>query len=146
MHGQPVKLNGKPGANNSPEPVIPSFAGKVVHSIRLDYSLMIRTTDGWEIDLSGETYLLRSDGMQTIDTGTPQDELPPGLAELVGAENREVLVAKEGHLPVNFADAQLSVRASTDYEAWQVMGPAGERLVCMPGGELASWPGSGFDA
>ncbi|GAA2474759.1 DUF6188 family protein [Terrabacter carboxydivorans] len=122
--------------------MIPSFAGKVVHSVRLDYSLMIWTTDNWEIDLGGETYLLRPDGMQAIDTGTPQEQLPPELAALVGAEIREVLVAKAGHLAVNFADAQLSVRASADYEAWQITGPAGERIVCMPGGELASWPGS----
>ncbi|WP_330476282.1 DUF6188 family protein [Terrabacter sp. C0L_2] len=33
--------------------------------------------------------------------------------------------------------------ASPDYEAWQITGPAGERIVCTPGGELASWPGSG---
>jgi hypothetical protein len=125
------------------EPVIPSFAGKVVHSIRLDYALMIWTTDNWEIDLNGETSLLRADGLRTIDTGTPQEDLPEALASLVGAEITEVLVGREGHLAVNFADAQLSVRASADYEAWQITGPAGERLVCMPGGELASWPASG---
>lgn len=122
--------------------MIPSFAGKVVHSIRLDYSLMIWTTDNWELALGGDTYLLRSDGMQPIDTGTPQEELPDSLAALVGAEIREVLVAREGHLAVNFADAQLSVRAAADYEAWQITGPGGERIVCMPGGELASWPAS----
>ena len=122
--------------------MIPSFAGKVVHSIRLDYALMIWTTDNWQIDVGGDTYLLRSDGLQTIDTGTPQEELPEALAALVGAEIREVLVSREGHLAVNFADAQLSVRAADDYEAWQITGPAGERIVCMPGGELASWPAS----
>ena len=91
---------------------------------------------------NGETYLLRPDGMQVIDSGTPQEELPAALAELVGAEITEVLVAKEGHLAVNFADAQLSVRASADSEAWQLAGPTGERIVCMPGGGLASWPAS----
>jgi hypothetical protein len=103
---------------------------------------MIWTTDNWELDLNGPAHLLRADGLHDIDSGTPQEQLPAELADLVGAEITEVLVAREGHLAVNFADAQLSVRSSPDYEAWQITGPAGERLVCMPGGELASWPAS----
>lgn len=122
--------------------MIPSFAGKIVHSIRLDYALKMWTTDNWQLDLNGDAYLLRADGMHIIDSSTPQEELPAALAELVGAEITEVLVAKDGHLAVNFADAQLSVRASADYEAWELAGPRGERIVCMPGGELASWPAS----
>jgi hypothetical protein len=124
------------------EPVIPSFAGKVVHSIRLDYALTIWTTDNWELDLNGDAYLLTAAGMTTIDSGQSVDELPESLAALVGAEITEVLVARDGHLAVNFKDAQLSVRAADDYEAWQITGPEGQRLVCMPGGELANWPGN----
>lgn len=122
--------------------MIPSFAGKVIHSIRLDYALKLWTTDNWEISIGSDAYLLRSDGMRVIDSGTPQEQLPDYLAELVGAEIAEVLVAKDGHLAVNFADAQLSVRASPSYEAWQLGGPNGERIICLPGGELASWPAS----
>ncbi|OFE14946.1 hypothetical protein BA895_07260 [Humibacillus sp. DSM 29435] len=122
--------------------MIPSFAGKIVHSIRLDYALKMWTTDNWQLDLNGDGFLLRPDGMHVIDSGTPQEKLPAVLAELVGAEITEVLVAEHGHLAVNFADAQLSVRASPDYEAWELTGPHGERIVCMPGGALASWPAS----
>lgn len=122
--------------------MIPSFAGKIVHSIRLDYALMIWTTDNWELRLNGDAYLLRSDGMQVIDSGTSPPVLPDVLVELVGAEITEVIVAKDGHLAVNFANAQLSVRASDDYEAWELTGPKGEGIVCMRGGELAISPGS----
>lgn len=97
---------------------------------------------GDHVRVGGETYLLRHDGIQAIDTGTPLEELPPEQAALTGAEIREVLVVREGHLAVNLADAQLSVRASADCEARQITGPDGERIVCMPGGELASWPGT----
>lgn len=120
--------------------MIPSFAGKTVLSIGLEYALKIWTTDNWELDLNGDATFLHAGGVQVIDSGVPQPVLPPALAALVGAEITEVLIAKEGHLAVNFATAQLSVRASDDYEAWELFGPRGQGMVCLRGGELAVSP------
>lgn len=45
-----------------------------------------------------------------------------------------------GDLSVLFDDAsELSVGAAAEYEAWQLSGPRGEMVVCMPGGKLAIW-------
>ena len=39
--------------------------------------------------------------------------------------------------------AELTAPPDPDYESWGVTGPDGQRTVCMPGGEVAVWIGSG---
>ena len=57
-----------------------------------------------------------------------------------GKTIRALPVSPAGDLSVTFDDtSQLSVKAAAEYEAWQLSGPRGEMVVCMPGGELAIW-------
>jgi hypothetical protein len=52
----------------------------------------------------------------------------------------EVMASRDGQLSLRFADdAELRVPASEEFESWTLVGPAGLRLVSMPGGELAVW-------
>ncbi len=44
-----------------------------------------------------------------------------------------------GDLTIRSAVAQIDVSADDGSEAWQIYGPSGEIIVCMPGGELAIW-------
>lgn len=37
--------------------------------------------------------------------------------------------------------SRFSVSASDDYEAWELAGPSGLRMVSTPGGELTVWQG-----
>ena len=47
---------------------------------------------------------------------------------------------KEGRLYVEFSDgSSLSVEADAEYEAWEIVGSGGLRIVCAPGGRLAIW-------
>ena len=121
--------------------MIPSFAGKVLTTMRLDFALKLWTDDDWEIDVAGDAIVTVPGATPVeVDTGVSSDELPDVLAPFVSRAIREVLVAREGHLGITFDDgSQISVLAAEDYEAWQVSGPDGERMVCMPGGELAIW-------
>lgn len=57
-----------------------------------------------------------------------------------GHKVSSLLVFREGHLGLTVGDQQLSVKARPAYEAWQLAGHDGERLICMPGGELAHVP------
>jgi hypothetical protein len=44
-------------------------------------------------------------------------------------------------LAVAFDDgARIIVQPDPDYEAWNVTGRHGMRIVCLPGGGLATWP------
>jgi hypothetical protein len=123
------------------EPVIPDFAGKTVLIARIDYGFYLWTADNWEIRLAGPV-LVSAAGAQPaeIEVDVPDSPLPPELDGVVGATITQLLVAEDGHLGVQLGDRLLSARVADDYEAWQVAGQDGERLICMPGGELAYFP------
>jgi hypothetical protein len=49
-------------------------------------------------------------------------------------------VYKDGSLEVNFADgSNPSVTPDSVYEAWEMVGNGGLRVVCRPGGRLSLW-------
>ena len=122
------------------EPVIPDFAGKLVADARIDFGLHLRTTDDWRILLAAPILVSGPDlPPREIDVDVAEAPLPEELEAVVGMTITELLVADGGHLGIRLGDIRLSVRAD-DYEAWQIAGHHGERLICMPGGELAYFP------
>ena len=53
-------------------------------------------------------------------------------------------VQDDGQLHLAFADgAHIEVAPDEGYEAWNVTGPGGARIVSLPGGELAVWSAEG---
>ncbi len=71
--------------------------------------------------------------------------LAPGLG-LWRAELVEALAFKDGRLELRFAERdRLRVPACEEFEPWTLVGPAGLRLVSMPGGELAVWTPDGSE-
>jgi hypothetical protein len=122
------------------EPVIPDFAGKTVLIAKIGYGFYLWTADNWEIRLAGSV-VVSAAGAQPVEIAVdvPDAPLPPEL-DVVGATITRLLVAEDGHLGVQLADRQLTARVADDYEAWQIAGQDGERLICMPGGEPAYFP------
>ena len=120
--------------------MIPDMTGKTVEIMRYNYCLSLWTADNWQLDLAGET-TLQVDGQApvAVDTELCQDELTDDVRPLLGKVITSVSVSPEGDLDIEFDDARLSVSAGYDYEAWQLSGPNGEKVICMPGGELAIW-------
>ncbi|MGU3435104.1 DUF6188 family protein [Actinomycetes bacterium M1A6_2h] len=48
--------------------------------------------------------------------------------------------AQSGILSVTLiSGTELIVHPDADFEAWNITGPGGFRVVCMPGGEMATW-------
>lgn len=72
----------------------------------------------------------------------PEQE-PEALGPVLSVLHRsieEIVAHKDGLLEVRFAGGgALRAPATTDFEAWNVVGPHGLRLVAMPGGEVAVW-------
>lgn len=129
--------------------MIPDYAGKTIEIIRLDGSVQLWTTDNWYIHCGGDPSVAAA-GMTPVevDPGDPPDldagetypPVPDVLSPLVGKTITALRVSKVGDLSVLFDDAsELSVKAAAEYEAWQLSGPRGEMVVCMPGGKLAIW-------
>ncbi len=78
-------------------------------------------------------------GEEMFDPEGPPAALGPALGVLRQSVERAVAY-KDGRLEVAFADGtQLRVRAGEKFEAWNLVGPAGLRLVSLPGGDLAVW-------
>lgn len=70
-------------------------------------------------------------------------ECPTALGPALSALGKMVMSAyayKNGCLVVHFADeSSLSVAPDAEYEAWEMVGSDGLRMVCTPGGSLSIW-------
>jgi hypothetical protein len=94
-------------------------------------SFDVRIEQAFELALDGEALGLDPEGDPRM--------LAPALAVL-HAPVAEAVAFDDGRLVVKFtAGGELRVPGGNDYEPWTLVGPAGLRLVSMPGGELAIW-------
>lgn len=122
------------------EPVIPSFAGATVIRVQVDHMLRLWTDTGWQFNLEADVTMTTSGRPPAVlDTSVSLEDTPPELRRLIGASITDVTVSGDGDLAIRTSDGHLSVRAQGGFEAWQMHGPRGEIIVCMPGGELAVW-------
>lgn len=68
---------------------------------------------------------------------------PTALGPVLSTVGKAVTSArayKDGCLEVHFADgSNLSVKPEAAYEAWEIAGKGGLRVVCTPGGSLSIW-------
>ena len=73
----------------------------------------------------------------------PAEALGPALA-LLRRSVSQAIAHKNGDLEIEFADGiGLFVPATARFEAWNLVGPEGMRIVSLPGGELAVWAAEG---
>ncbi|MFI5719823.1 DUF6188 family protein [Nocardia sp. NPDC051750] len=67
-------------------------------------------------------------------------ELPEEIGRQLTGKVREAQTTDDGGLRLEFESGwSAEAVADADYEAWNVVGTRGFRVVCMPGGELAVW-------
>lgn len=115
--------------------------GQTVSRVCFDYGLVIQMSSDCELRIE-TTANFREAGQPSIRFAP---ETPGAVAmQLVQLMRREVSraeVSSSGTLSLIFSDeTELVVPPDSDYEAWQLIGPDW-RVVCMPGGELATWSG-----
>lgn len=88
-----------------------------------------------------ESFLFAPAGGEEVQL-QPEDD-PIGLGPLLAVTRTTVEHAaafSDGRLEMSFADGStLTVQGSQEYEPWGLVGPAGLRVVSVPGGELAIW-------
>ncbi|MFC1436650.1 DUF6188 family protein [Streptacidiphilus sp. N1-10] len=87
---------------------------------------------------------------QGVGDGRRDVVLDPGRQDvaaaigLFGARVLSAVASKTGSMRLVFDNGcHLNSRADPSFEAWEVRGPGGWRIVSMPGGELAVWSGRG---
>lgn len=122
------------------EAVIPDFAHAQIAKVEVEHMLRFWTDSGWQFNLEGDVTLRSGDRTVRIgDVSTSAQSLSDELVGLKGATIEAVSVSDAGDLTIRSAVAQIDVSADDGFEAWQIYGPSGEIIVCMPGGELAIW-------
>lgn len=129
----------------TPDRWVLALEDHAVVQCRVDYAFTLvidGPSGGWEIRIQKAFELLPgTDGGIPVLVELNGD--PSALAPALGlwrAEVFEALAFKGGQLELRFTEHErLLVPACEEFESWTLTGPAGLRLVSMPGGQLAVW-------
>lgn len=122
--------------------VVP-MAGRTVTQCRLDYAFSLVVADepagSFEVRIE-QPFTVASDGGElTIDPEGDPVQMAPAL-RVLRQDVEQAIAFKDGRLELTFGDgAVLRAPIGEDYESWNIVGPAGLRIVSLPGGELAIW-------
>ena len=127
------------------DPLDLGISGHEISRVCFDYGFVILTSEGAELRI--QTRLVAA-----VRGNTPQELIPgewgPGAAVLTTLFRRVIAsasaVVEDGSLTVTFQDGtELRVPPHPQYEAWTFAGSQGKKVVCLPGGGLATWGPSG---
>ncbi len=118
------------------------MAGTVTQC-RLDYAFSMVIADcpagTFEVRIEHPFVVVGHGGEVELDPEGEPQQMAPALRVLRRAVE-QAIAFKDGSLEVTFDDGSvLRVAVDEDYEAWNIVGPNGLRIVSMPGGELAIW-------
>ena len=121
-----------------------SLEGQEISRLCFDYAVVLTTTDGTELRIESRFQLFSPDGTQSVDVDP--DRLDETGSTVVGLLRRQVVLAsieESGAISLRFASGQrLECEPDEQFEAWTLVTAAGERMVCLPGGGTAHWPGT----
>ena len=116
--------------------------GRKVTQANVDFTLSLITNTGHEVRIETDFSMLTPDGDLHFSLGTDSIDQAP-FHSLIGQAVTSSMAENSGTLVLAFGDrTSLRVEPHDAYEAWTIAGPGGEKIVCMPGGELAIWPGT----
>jgi Family of unknown function (DUF6188) len=117
--------------------------GRTVTSIHVEYALYLRLSEQYNVTVESPFRFNLPDRSVELSPETDAEEVRALLGRLVGHRIDAAAVSEKRALTIDFDDStRLTVDPDPAYEAWNVSGPAGFLVVCMPGGELAIWTGS----
>ncbi len=119
------------------------MAHRMVTQCRLDYAFTLVVADdpagSFEIRIERPFAVHHGGHEIVLDPEGESEAMAPALAFL-RREVERAIAFKDGRLQLCFVGGgALRVPADEEYEAWSIVGPAGLRVVSMPGGELAVW-------
>ena len=118
------------------------LSGKLVSEIRVEFMVTMRIGERseFELQIEGDIELSLSSGSISRIASEEYDAQTQQLESLKGAVIRSSTADESGALTLGLdSGATLRVPSDSDYEAWNVAGPGGYRVVSLPGGELAIW-------
>ncbi len=122
-----------------------NLRGQAVTRISIDYQLTLLLDSDARVVLGCPFELTQG------ANGTREPVvLDPGRQDVVaalglfGAKVLSAVAFKAGSMRLVFDNGcHLNSRTHPDFEAWEVLGPGGWRIIARPGGGLAVWSGRG---
>ncbi|MGE2736061.1 DUF6188 family protein [Mycolicibacterium vaccae] len=118
------------------------LSGTVLESVLIDYTLRMQFSEVYFIVVGSPFSATLAGEHISLSPEEDADEAFRPIYELVGETVQDAVADDSGTLRVRFRNGtQLEVPPDEEYEAWNVSGPNGALVVCMPGGELAIWSG-----
>jgi hypothetical protein len=108
--------------------------------VSFDYAVTLLVDPNTKIRLATNVVLTGADGTSVPFRSGGADMPTADLVGLLHQDIAQAWVSDDGVLTIRFADdATLRATPDPDYEAWEIAGENGFRVICMPGGKLAIW-------
>ena len=117
----------------------PTLEGDTVTSIDTQYSVLIDTAGDWSVRVETDCTLHLASG-ETIEVVDSQFSLvDEAVAAWIGQTLGPLEYRADGGLVITCGTDRLVVPPSNHYEAWGIAGPRQEKVISIPGGEIATW-------
>ena len=117
-----------------------AVAGNRLNSFDCEYTVNLIFSGGWEVRIETLFHLRTPNGIITVNPSVDAEGHVVFLTALIGQAVDVAEVGRSGALALTFEGGSvLTAGPDDDYESWTVAGPAGVKLVCQPGGEVAVW-------
>jgi hypothetical protein len=124
---------------------IMNLRGLAVTEIGVSYQLSLCLDSDARVVLGCPFKLTQGvgDGRQDVILDPGRQDVAAALG-LFGATVLSAVAFKSGSMRLVLDNGcHLNSRPDPSFEAWEVLGPGGWRIVSMPGGKLAVWSGRG---
>ncbi|WP_156937727.1 DUF6188 family protein [Haloglycomyces albus] len=114
--------------------------GATVEKVDNVLPVSIFTSNDWMIKIESDIHISPSIAESGVLDGEDPDTISILKESITGLEVVKVEIASSRlHLEFEGSIA-IDAQSDPDFESWGVVGPYGQRIECMPGGELAVWP------
>ncbi len=114
--------------------------GQTITNQACDYAMSVTTDAGFELRIENDYALYTGTASWNVSpesSHTDSERVPSLKARTISSATTD----HSGGLEISFTDGhRLTVGPNADYEAWSLAGPGGRKVICLPGGELATWP------
>lgn len=110
-----------------------------VRGVSPELPVRLSTFNGWVITIESKIQV-STPASRHLELDSEDSATPGILTPVVSGRTILMVDVTDGVLRLEFdGEVTVSVQPDADFESWNLVGPGGERFVCMPGGELVHW-------
>lgn len=119
--------------------MVSHLVGQIINTISFNYQVRLLTDARWEIQIGSNAILGGQD-----PTSFDAELASPVAGRLVGLRDARINHARldesRGTVLLEFSNGEsLRLEPDDQFEGWELTGPNREKIVCLPGGDLAVW-------